>query len=191
MNASQGNRSAFDELFPLVYAELKRVARSKLRREAEGHTFNSTALVHEAYIKLVRQDRVEWQSRAHFFAVAAQAMRRILVNHAKARSRMKRGMGQHPLPLEEAGALASDLFTDEEATELIALDEALERLRAEDPRGVEVVEYRFFGGLSHADIAEVMGLSEVTVRRRWRFAKTWLRRTLGAEPKSLLASDTA
>lgn len=186
--ASQGNRTAFDQLLPLVYGELKELARAKLRLEAEGHTLNATALVHEAYLNLVGQDHVEWQSRSHFFAVAAQAMRRILVDHARARSRVKRGDGVVPMDLDDVAGSASDLFTDSQLTELLALDQAMERLRALDPQAADVVEFRFFGGLSHHDIAEVLGTSEVTVRRRWRTAKAWLRREL--DPDLLTRSGT-
>ncbi|GMV04437.1 MAG: hypothetical protein AMXMBFR53_07170 [Gemmatimonadota bacterium] len=175
-DASRGQRAAFDQLFPLVYDELRALARSKLRMEGDGHTLNATALVHEAYLKLVDQERVEWQSRVHFFAVAALAMRRILVNHAKGRKRAKRGGGQRPVPLDEvAEALLADPLTDQQADELVALDDALERLREFNPQGADVVHYRFFGGLAHAEIAEVTGVSEVTVRRRWSAAKAWLR----------------
>ncbi len=175
--ASGGNRDALDQLFPLVYDELKSISRSRLRREREGHTLNATALVHEAYLALVEQDRVEWQSRAHFFAVASLAMRRILISYARARLSEKRGAGEVPVPLDAvAGTLeAPDVLTEDEATDLLALDGALENLRNFNPQGAEVVEYRFFGGLEHKEIAEVTGVSEVTVRRRWTAAKTWLR----------------
>jgi RNA polymerase sigma factor (TIGR02999 family) len=186
--ASQGNREAFDQLLPLVYGQLKELARARLRMEADGHTLNATALVHEAYINLVGQDRVEWQSRAHFFAVAAQAMRRILVDHARGRGRAKRGEGAVHVELASVAGSASDLFTDDQMTELLALDQAMERLREFDPQSADVVEFRFFGGLSHQDIAEVQGTSEVTVRRRWRMAKTWLRREL--DPDMLRRTGT-
>jgi len=176
--ASHGNRDAFDQLFPLVYDELRTLARSKLRRERADHTLAATALVHEAYLQLVDQDSVEWQSRAHFFAVAARAMRRILMNHARAKRATKRGGGASQVPLDEAVALAPDLFTEEEEDDLLALDEALDRLSELSPEGADVLQYRFFGGLTHNEIAEVMGVSEATVRRRWRAAKTWLRQQL-------------
>lgn len=188
-DASHGNREAFDRLFPLVYEELKGLAQRKLRLERAGHTLNATALVHEAYLKLVDQDRVEWQSRAHFFALAAQAMRRILINHAKGRNRQKRGGGAEHVPLDDGDALLSaNLMSDDQTLELLELHEALEALAEFNPEGAEVVEYRFFGGLSHAEIGEVLGTSEVTVRRRWSAAKSWLRRELGAE--SLEGSTT-
>ena len=179
--ASQGNRGAFDKLLPHVYGELKELARAKLRREASGHTLNATALVHEAYLNLVGQDRVEWRSRAHFMAVAAQAMRRILIDHARARGREKRGSGEVAVPLDDVQALSTDAFTEDQLAELLSLDEAMRRLREVDAQSADVVAYRFFGGLSHDDIAEVLGVSEVTVRRRWRLAKAWLRRELDPE----------
>ena len=174
--ASEGRKEVLDQLFPLVYDELRALARSKLRMEADGHTLNATGLVHEAYLKLVDQERVEWQSRAHFFAMAALSMRRILVNHAKGRKRVKRGGGERALTLDR---FAEELaLSDAQAEELVALDEALERLKDFNPDGADVVQYRFFGGLAHQEIAEVTGVSEVTVRRRWAAAKAWLRAEL-------------
>jgi RNA polymerase sigma factor (TIGR02999 family) len=188
--ASGGRRDALDHLFPLVYDELRRLARAKLRMERVGHTLNATSLVHEAYLKLVDQDRVEWHSRAHFFAVASLAMRRILVNHAKGRSRAKRGGDSEPVPLDTADELSGvdPIFTDDEAAELVALDAALGRLQDFNPRGADVVQYRFFGGLVHQEIAEVTGVSEVTVRRRWAAAKAWLRAEL--DPAGLDRTET-
>jgi RNA polymerase sigma factor (TIGR02999 family) len=181
--ASRGNADAFTKLFPLIYDELKRLAESKLRFEREGHTLGPTALVHEAYLKLVGQTEVEWQSRSHFFAVAAQAMRRILVDHARRRGAGKRGSGARLVPLElaEDVAAAGSLGAGDEAERLLALDAALERLGRFNPRGARVVEYRFFGGLPFGEIAEVLGLSEVTARRAWTVAKGWLRREMSAE----------
>ncbi len=181
-DASQGNREAFDSLFPLVYEELKQLASSRLQLESTGHTLNATALVHEVYLRLAEQDRVAWQSRAHFFALAAQAMRRILINHAKSRKRQKRGGGADHLSLSEAqqGVLAG-LLPDDRIVDLLALDEALQTLATFNPQGADVVQYRFFGGLTHTEIAEVMGTSEVTIRRRWSAAKSWLRRELDAD----------
>jgi RNA polymerase sigma factor (TIGR02999 family) len=172
--AGGGNVDALNRLFPLVYDELRGLARSRLRAERDNHTLDTTALVHEAYLKLVEQTRVQWQSRAHFYGVASQAMRRILINYAEARSAEKRGGGAALLSLDEAGIV----FRDEQAGELLALDEALERLKAFNPRGADVVTYRFFGGLTHEEIAEVMGTSAVTVRRAWHAAKSWLHREL-------------
>lgn len=186
---SQGGKETVDRLFPLVYDELRDLARAKLRLERDGHTLNATGLVHEAYLRLVDQDRVEWQSRAHFFAMAAVAMRRILVNHAKHRKRLKRGGGRDVVSLErsEEPGVADAIFTDQQVDELLELDEALQRLQAFNPRGADVVQYRFFGGLGHREIAEVTGVSEVTVRRRWSAAKAWLRAELAPE----LVSRTA
>ena len=169
-----GSNRAVDELFPLVYEELKAIAAGKLRRERGGHTLNTTALVHEAYLKLVDQTRVEWQSRSHFFAVASQAMRRILINYAHMRNAEKRGGGVETLPLEEARLVLSS----EEAEELVALDSALEELNEFNQRGALVVTYRFFGGLTYAEIADVLGTSQITARRAWETSKAWLHRRL-------------
>ncbi len=171
--ASGGDRAAFDRLLPSVYNELRQLAGARLRFERHGHTLNATALVHEAYFRLVGQERVEWQGRAHFFAIASQAMRRILINYAEARNAQKRGGGAPHVDLDAAEAMP-----EEQATELLALDEALKELERFNERGARVVEYRFFGGLTHDEIAEAMGLSEVTVRRAWRSARAWLRDTL-------------
>lgn len=188
VRASRGDRDALDELFPLVYDELKALGRARLRREPDGHTLNATALVHETYMKLVDQERVEWQSRAHFLAVSSLCMRRILVSHARARIRVKRGGGAPHVPLDDAPPLPGDVLTDDEATELVALDLALEELKAFNPRGAEVVQYRFFGGLEHREIAEVTGVSEATVRRRWTGARAWLRHHLGGNSLGRSAS---
>ena len=139
--------------------------------ERAGHTLNATALVHEAYVKLVDQTRVEWHGRSHFFAVASEAMRRILVNHARARNALKRGGKESHVPLDDADVFVSDAQSEE----VEALGEALDRLEAFDPRGAAVVTYRFFGGLKNEEIAEVLGVSPVTVRRQWRAARAWLR----------------
>jgi RNA polymerase sigma factor (TIGR02999 family) len=177
---SQGNRDAFDRLVPLVYGELSVLARHKLRSEQAGHTLNTTALVHEAYLKLVDQTRAEWHGRHQFFAVASEAMRRILIDYAKRRKAGKRGGGKVDVPLDEAADLPSgDLFADEQAEEVLALDEALTRLAAFNPQGAKIVQYRFFGGLSNEEVAELLGTSARTVRRSWTVAKAWLRRELG------------
>ncbi len=150
------------------------MAASKLRLEREGHTLNATALVHEAYLKLVDQTRIEWQSRGHFFAVASQAMRRILVNYARERNAQKRG-GRH----EHVSLIDAHVFQNTiDSERLEALDDALTRLSAFDERGAEVVTYRYFGGLTHAEIGSVLGTSEVTVRRAWTAAKAWLKAEL-------------
>ncbi len=172
--ASGGNVEALNRLVPLVYDELRKIAHAQLRRERAGHTLNTTALVHEAYVKLVDQDRVEWRDRTHFYGVAAQAMRRILVNYAEARRAQKRGGGSEKVPLDESLVALDDAQLDE----LLALDQALNRLQAFNPRGARVVEYRFFAGLQHDEVAEIMELSTVTVRRAWSAAKSWLRQEL-------------
>ena len=180
--ASNGNKAAFDELVPLVYDELRRVAEARLSSEQSGHTLTPTALVHEAYLRLVEQDRTEWQSRSHFFAVAALAMRRILINHAKTRERKKRGAGVVAMDLDDAEKLSATAmpFSDEGADDLVALDDALTALKEFNEDGALVVEYRFFGGLQLKEIAEVVGVSEVTVRRRWTAARAWLKREISA-----------
>lgn len=181
--ASAGNRTAFDQLVPLVYDELHRIASNRIRAEPVGHTLTPTALVHEAYLQLVAQDRAQWHSRAHFFAVAAQAMRRVLINYAKMKDRLKRGGGTIPIDLDAAEAMGATAvgFSDDQAEDLLTLDAALHELRAFNPEGAAIVEYRFFGGLQFREIAEVSGVSEVTVRRRWTTARAWLRRALGAD----------
>ena len=170
---SGGNREVVDKLLPLVYDELKGLAHGQLRGERPDHTLNATALVHEAYLKLVDQERMSWQNRAHFFAIAAQSMRRILINYAESRRAQKRGGGQ-------VVATFSDELMGREtrADELIELDEALKRLHELNERQSKVVEFRFFGGLSQEEIAEVLGVSVPTVKRDWRVAKAWLSREL-------------
>jgi len=184
--ASGGNRAAFDQLLPRVYDELRALAQSRLKWERDGHTLNATALVHEAYFRLVGQERVEWQGRAHFFAIASRAMRRILINYAAARNAQKRGGGATHVELDEA----ADTMNDTQAEELIALDGALKELERFNERGARVVEYRFFGGLTHDEIAEAMGLSEATVRRSWRSARAWLRDALDPEVTLTWAEST-
>jgi RNA polymerase sigma factor (TIGR02999 family) len=188
--ASHGNEQALAELLPLVYEELRRIAHGKLRVEREGHTLNTTALVHEAYVKLVDQTRVEWRGRSHFFGVASEAMRRILIDYAKLRRARKRGSGAGHLPLEAAENLPSspEAFSDAQALELIALDEALTRLAAFNPEGARIVQHRFFGGLSNDEVAEVTGSSERSVRRSWTVARAWLRREL--EPSLAIEGDS-
>jgi len=172
--ASGGNVEALNRLVPLVYEELRVLARARRRGERSNHTLNTTALVHEAYMKLADQTRVKWRDRAHFYGVASQAMRRILVNHAEARNAQKRGGGRVEVPLD-----AVDLeMTDPEVEELLAIDRALNRLREFNERGAEVVAYRFFGGLTYEEIGEVIGTSAVTARRAWSAARSWLRREL-------------
>ena len=174
----EGNESVMGTLMPLVYDELRRLARRQLRGQRAGHTLNTTALVHEAYLKLVNQDEATWESRAHFLSVAAMAMRQILINYAHRRRAQKRGGGQALATFDEA--LMGGRVTC--ADEMIALDEALERLRAIHARQSQVVTYRFFGGLTHEEIAGVLGVSVPTVRRDWRIAKAWLNRELSQDP---------
>jgi RNA polymerase sigma-70 factor (ECF subfamily) len=177
--ASHGNKAAFDQLVPLVYDELHRIAAGRLKLESEGHTLTPTALVNEAYIALVAQDRTEWESRAHFFAVSALAMRRILVNHAKAHSRDKRGGDAVRVDLDAAERMGETaIFSEAQSDEVVALDAALTKMAAFNRDGAQIVEYRFFGGLQFKEIAEVLGVSDVTVRRRWAAARAWLRQEI-------------
>lgn len=170
VNASQGNRSAVDRLMPLVYEELRRLAASRLQEERSDHTLSATALAHEAYLRLIDQNRVNWQSRAHFFAIAAKSIRRILVDHARARGRARRGGGVRPLALDEALNVAGAAPDDR----LLALEDALEALAAEHPEAAEIVTLRYFGGLTVPEAAEVRGVSASTIERTWRFARAWL-----------------
>lgn len=165
----QGDEGALDALAPLVYRDLRRMAARLLRGERPEHTLQPTALVHEAYLKLVGEVPVPWQNRSHFFAVAAGAMRHILVDYARGHQRVKRGAGAVAVPLDEAF-----VFVPERSIELLALDQALYRLAALDPRKVKVVELRFFAGLNNAEIAEVLEISPNTVMRDWNMAKAWL-----------------
>jgi len=166
---TDGNDGVLGELLPLVYAELRRVAAGYLRRERPGHTLQPTALVHEAYLRLVDQSQVRWQNRAHFLGVAAQMMRRILVDYARGQRAEKRGGDFQKLSLDENIDVSG-----ERAADLVRLDEALERLAELDPQKSRVVELRFFGGLSVEETAEVLGVSAPTVKRQWRMAKAWL-----------------
>ena len=164
-----GNRDAESRLLDVVYAELHRMAARYMRRERLDHTLQATALIHEAYVHLIDQRGKDWQSRAHFFGVAAQVMRRILVDHARTHGAIKRGGDQQKVSLDDAPPL-----TTEQSEELIALDEALSRLERFDRRQSRVVELRFFGGLSEEETAEVLGVSSRTVKRDWSVAKAWL-----------------
>jgi len=166
---SNGNKAALDKLMPVVYSELRRLAAHYMRHERPGHTLQSTALVNEAYIRLAGARETQWQDRAHFFAVASQIMRHILVDHARSYKYAKRGGGATKVELDEAAVLS-----EERAAELIALDEALKDLETIDPRKSQVVEMRFFGGLSIDETAEVLKLSSMTVQREWRWAKAYL-----------------
>jgi len=171
---SGGKREAMDKLMPIVYTELHRQAARYLRRENKGHTLQTTALIHETYLKLIDQRDVEWQNRAHFFAIAAQAMRRIMVDYARTKQREKRGGGDERLPLEAALSVAAD----ESSIDLIALDEALTRLAEIDEQQARLVELRYFSGLSLEETAEALHISRATAAREWNIARAWLRREL-------------
>ncbi|ARA93585.1 MAG: sigma-70 family RNA polymerase sigma factor [Bacteroidetes bacterium] len=173
LQMSDGDREALNRLMPLVYDELRVLARHKLRYERADHTFDTAALVHEAYLKLVDQRRVQWQNRSHFFAIAARSMRRILVNYAARHRAQKRGGGRPDRPLDEVPPAAVSTTS---AEELIELDDLLRRLAVFNERGSLVVEYRFFGGMTYEEIAEVLGVSPATVRRSWSAARAWLQR---------------
>ncbi len=168
-----GDQAALEQLMPLVYDELRRIAHRHLGRERQGHTLQTSALVNEAYLKLVNEREMRWQNRAHFFAIAARLMRLILVDYARGRNRARRGGGARRVSLDEAMAVS-----DEQAADVLAVDEALNRLAAFDERKSRVVELRFFSGLSVEETAEVLQVSEVTVMREWRLAKAWLRNEL-------------
>jgi RNA polymerase sigma factor (TIGR02999 family) len=173
---NDGDHSALDRLIPFVEGELRRLARYHMRRESPGHTLQTTALVNEVYLKLVDQTKAHWHNRAHFFAVAAQIMRRILVDHARRHLRGKRGGGADELPLDEIAVLSPN-----KSVELLALDEALDRLSRLDPLKAKIVELRHFGGLSVNETAAVLKISEITVIRHWGLAKSWLRRSVRGE----------
>jgi RNA polymerase sigma factor (TIGR02999 family) len=172
---SDGSREALDAIMPLVYEELHRQAHHYLRRERAEHTLQTTALVNEAYLKLVGQNRVEWQNRSHFFGIAANIMRRILVDYAKTKHRRKRGGVAEDLPLEEVFYVASK---EEDEVDLLLLDRALNELAQLDERQAKIVELRFFSGLSIAETAEVLNISPATVKRDWNMAKAWLHHEL-------------
>jgi RNA polymerase sigma-70 factor (ECF subfamily) len=171
---AEGSDSAAQKLVPIVYEELKQLARRYMRRERADHTLQTTALVHEAYMKLVGQESVKWQGRSHFFGVAAQIMRRILTDHARRNLRLKRGGSQQVLPLDEAVA-----FTPEHSDQLLKLDEAMDRLAKLDPRQSRIVELRFFAGLTVGETAEFLGISPKTVKRDWAVARAWLHVEVG------------
>lgn len=173
VNWSNGDKEALEDLTPLVYAELRRLANRYLRRERPDHTLQSTALVHEAYLRLIDSNNVQWQNRAHFFAVSAQLIRHILIDHARARQAEKRGSGGLKLSLDEAIATPGEKDMD-----LVALDDALKDLAKIDPEQSRIVELRFFAGLSIEETAEVVGVSPATVKREWTTAKAWLAREI-------------
>ncbi|MCI0390388.1 MAG: sigma-70 family RNA polymerase sigma factor [Acidobacteria bacterium] len=170
---SEGNNAARDRLMPLVYSELRRMARRYMGQQHTGHTLQTTALIHEAYLRLVGQEEMHWENRAHFFGVAAQAMRHILVDYARARHTAKRGGEARTVSLEEAAIVSA-----ERAAELVALDDALQELARLSPRQGQVVELRYFGGMSVAETAEALKVSTDTITRDWNQAKAWLYRAL-------------
>jgi RNA polymerase sigma factor (TIGR02999 family) len=183
---SDGDQSALERLTPVVYGELHRLARRYMKGERSGHSLQTTALVNEAYMRLVDYERMQWQNRAHFFAVSAQLMRRILVEHAR-RHNLKRGGGVQHVSLDHAALVDSDQDAD-----LVALDDAMNGLARIDPRKVQVVEMRFFGGLSVEETAEVLKVSPVTVKRDWRAARAWLYRELtGGTDDGLRTMETS
>lgn len=170
LELTDGNQEVVNQILPHIYDELRRLASSYLRRERSNHTLQPTALVHEAYMKLIDQNRVQWQNRAHFFGIAAQVMRRILMDHARKHTAEKRGGDAELLPIEEEILIVSH----DKSAELVALDDALEVLAAIDPQKAKIVELRYFGGLSIEETAEVMSVSVPTINRQWRMAKAWL-----------------
>jgi RNA polymerase sigma factor (TIGR02999 family) len=170
-----GDKAALDKLMPLVYEELRRLAHQYMSRERTGHTLQTSALVNEAYFRLIDQKDVRWQNRAHFFGIAAQLMRRILVDHARSRASAKRGGVAPRVPLDEAL-----IVSEERAADVVALDDALNSLAEIDPRKSQIVELRFFGGLSIEETAEVLKVSPGTVMRDWTLAKAWLRRAISS-----------
>jgi RNA polymerase sigma factor (TIGR02999 family) len=171
---SAGDRAALDQVIPLLYDELRRVARRQLRKEAAGHTLSTTALVNEAYLRMADLQQMEWQDRVHFLSMAARAMRRVLVDHARRHRAEKRGAGLTPITLEDA------LVVSEENLEtVIAVDDLLSRLGALSPRLAQVVEYRFFGGMTEDELAAALGVTPRTVQRDWVKARGWLRETIG------------
>ena len=170
----RGDGKAAEELLPLVYEELRKLAAHKMAQEQSGHTLQPTALVHEAWLRLVRIPEQNWQNRAHFFRVAAECMRRILIDTARRKQQIRHGGGQQRVSLDQ-----TDIIADFDPEQLLNINEALERLAAQDSTKAEVVKLRFFGGLENKEIAEVLGVSERTVERAWRFAKAWLAAELG------------
>lgn len=174
---SDGDETALQRLMPLVYSELRRLAERYMGRERAGHTLQTTALINEAYLRLVGARDVHWQNRAHFYAVSARAMRRILVDFARARNNLKRGAGARPVPFDEQVFAGVTRGAD-----LLALDEALERLAALSPRQGRVVELRYFGGMTEQEVGDVLHVSSRTVRNDWQLARAWLHRELSRKP---------
>jgi RNA polymerase sigma factor (TIGR02999 family) len=186
---ARGDETALDHLFPRVYDELRQMARGRMRHERPDHTLGATELVHEAFFRLVRLDRIDWKSRAHFLAIASQAMRNVLLDHAEQRAAQKRGGGARPVTLDRI-----DVPGDMPADEVLALCEALQRLETLEPRQARVVECRFFGGLNLDETAEALGVSAATVSRDWTIARAWLHAALAdasADASADRTSDTA
>ncbi len=179
VDAREGDSRAMDQLLPLVYDRLRALAQDLMQRERSDHTLQATALVHEVYLKLVDQERAQWQDRAHFFAVAAQAIRRILVDHARGHGRDKRGGGRAKVTLDEELAATYD-----EVVDVVALDEALAQLGESHPEHARITEMRFFAGLTIEESAAVLGMSTRTVDRHWRYARAWLYRALSGDDQS-------
>jgi RNA polymerase sigma-70 factor (ECF subfamily) len=177
---SNGDREALDALMPVVYDELRRQASRYLRRERVGHTLQTTALIHEAYLRLIDQKNVHWQNRAHFYGIAAQLMRRILVDHARTKKRAKRGGSDIRVSLSKA-----NIFAKGQDLDIVAIDEALERLARIDEQQGRIVELRFFSGLTVDETAEVLGISPATVKRDWSMARAWLHREISREVGSI------
>ncbi len=175
---AETSREVLDALLPLVYDELHRQAHRYLRNERRDHTLQTTALINEAYLRLIGQKSVEWQNRAHFFALAANMMRRILVDYAKTKHRVKRGGGGEDLPLDDAITVAADTTSEAVKIDLIALDAALDKLAAKDERLARIVELRYFSGLTIEETAEVLKISAMTVKRDWNVAKAWLHKEI-------------
>ncbi|HEX6070077.1 MAG TPA: sigma-70 family RNA polymerase sigma factor [Longimicrobiaceae bacterium] len=181
-----GSRTAFDDLYAHVYEDLRRAAHQRLGRYRSGQTLNTTALVHEAYLRLVDQSEMQWEDRAHFLALASRAMRFILIDHVRSRTAQKRGGADEAVPLE-----AVQVAVEEQSADLLALNEALEALAAHSSRLAQLVEYRFFGGLTYEEIAEVTGMSVPTVKRDWARARAWLFRAMNEEEAEALPPPTA
>lgn len=180
---SDGEQHAPDELIRAVYDQLRRQARRQLRRERPGHTLDTSALINEAYLKLIEQRTVKWNNRGHFFALAAELMRRILVDHARTKQRLKRGGQDEALPLEDFAEIAKAMDDPLQSTDLLALDQALDNLASLDPQQVRIVELRYFAGLDISETAEALDISPATVKRDWAAAKAWLKHEMTKEPQ--------
>jgi RNA polymerase sigma factor (TIGR02999 family) len=187
LDCSRGDQAAYEQLVPLVYDELHRIARREMSKERLGHTLQPSALVNEAFMRLIDYNRVNWESRRHFFRLAAKIMRQVLINYAAARKSAKRGGSAQRVTLDET--LVSNVTRTMELDELLALNEALERLEQEDERCAKVVELMFFGGLSEKETAGELGISDRTVKREWRYARLWLRRELVSRDQPSSAKD--